>query len=46
MFSDQRITELAAELQLARQTRPVAAPAGDTFQADDGPLGSIAFRFT
>ncbi|MCB2002785.1 MAG: 2-oxo-hepta-3-ene-1,7-dioic acid hydratase [Burkholderiaceae bacterium] len=27
-------------------TRPVAAQAGDTFHADYGPLGSIAFRFT
>ncbi|MCZ4313120.1 2-oxo-hepta-3-ene-1,7-dioic acid hydratase [Comamonadaceae bacterium G21597-S1] len=27
-------------------TRPVAARAGDTFHADYGPLGSIAFRFT
>ncbi len=26
-------------------TRPVAAVAGDTFQADYGPLGQIAFRF-
>jgi 2-oxo-hept-3-ene-1,7-dioate hydratase len=26
-------------------TRPVAAQAGDTFHADYGPLGSIAFRF-
>lgn len=26
-------------------TRPVAAAAGDTFHADYGPLGSIAFRF-
>ena len=27
-------------------TRPVNAVAGDTFHADYGPLGSIAFRFT
>ncbi|MES2941709.1 MAG: 2-oxo-hepta-3-ene-1,7-dioic acid hydratase [Pseudomonadota bacterium] len=27
-------------------TRPVAAAAGDTFHADFGPLGNIAFRFT
>jgi 2-oxo-hept-3-ene-1,7-dioate hydratase len=27
-------------------TRPVPAQAGDTFHADYGPLGSIAFRFT
>ena len=27
-------------------TRPVNAAAGDTFHADYGPLGSIAFRFT
>lgn len=27
-------------------TRPVSARAGDTFQADYGPLGAIAFRFT
>ena len=27
-------------------TRPTAAVAGDTFHADYGPLGSIAFRFT
>ena len=26
-------------------TRPVAAAAGDTFHADYGPLGNIAFRF-
>ena len=26
-------------------TRPVAAAAGDTFHADYGPLGAIAFRF-
>ena len=26
-------------------TRPVNAVAGDTFHADYGPLGSIAFRF-
>lgn len=26
-------------------TRPVSATAGDTFHADYGPLGSIAFRF-
>ncbi len=26
-------------------TRPVAAVAGDTFHADYGPLGNIAFRF-
>ena len=25
--------------------RPVAAAAGDTFHADYGPLGNIAFRF-
>lgn len=27
-------------------TRPVLAEVGDTFQADYGPLGQIAFRFT
>jgi 2-oxo-hept-3-ene-1,7-dioate hydratase len=27
-------------------TRAVNVRAGDTFQADYGPLGAIAFRFT
>lgn len=36
----------AGEVVLAGSfTRPVAAVAGDTFHADYGPLGSIAFRF-
>ncbi len=36
----------AGEVVLAGSfTRPVAAAAGDTFHADYGPLGAIAFRF-
>ncbi len=36
----------AGEVVLAGSfTRPVAAVAGDSFHADYGPLGSIAFRF-
>ncbi len=36
----------AGEVVLAGSfTRPVAASAGDTFHADYGPLGNIAFRF-
>jgi 2-oxo-hept-3-ene-1,7-dioate hydratase len=36
----------AGEVVLAGSfTRPTAAVAGDTFHADYGPLGSIAFRF-
>ena len=30
---------------LAALAGPVAAQAGDSFHADYGPLGSIAFRF-
>jgi len=36
---------LAASVLAGSFTRPVNAVAGDVFQADYGPLGSVAFRF-
>lgn len=49
MFSQDLIARLAAELHESEksrvQLRPTNAVAGDTFHADYGPLGSIAFRF-